>query len=141
MSDSVGNQKKIHVINMKVRQAWSKYDKDSRQIIYDKANIIKIIQQSFTDAMLKSDFDNLIAQQQNKSLEKLIYEEAKLFDYDKVMRDQKGTDMNINLNHEQVMNIIKRLYNDPSAVQPQGSFTYPSRQSKFPHSQSAGKPK
>jgi hypothetical protein len=31
-------------------------------------------------------------------LEKLIYEEAKLFDYDKVMRDQKGVDMNIVLN-------------------------------------------
>ena len=63
MSDSVGNQKKIHVINIKVRQAWSKYDKESKQIVFDKANIVKIIQQSFTDAMLRSDFDNLIAQQ------------------------------------------------------------------------------
>jgi hypothetical protein len=44
MSDSVGNQKKIHVINIKVRQAWSKYDKESKQIIFDKANIVKIIQ-------------------------------------------------------------------------------------------------
>jgi hypothetical protein len=85
----IGNEKKIHVINMKLRTCWSKYDKNYQHIIFDKSVIATVIENCFIDAMLKSDFDNLVMAQEHQSLDKLIYEEAKIFDYDKVMKSQK----------------------------------------------------
>ena len=48
--------------------------------------------------MLKNDYLKLINGQDQRTLDKLIYEESKIFDYDKVMKDQKGVDMRISLN-------------------------------------------
>jgi hypothetical protein len=57
---NVANQKKIQVLNMKLRQIWPKYAKDQTNVVFEKANVVKIIQTSFTEAMLKSDFDELV---------------------------------------------------------------------------------
>lgn len=81
---------------MKLRAAWSKHDKDFQHIIFDKNVIALVIQSCFTDAMLKSDFDNLVMAQEQQTLDKLIYEEAKIFDYDLTM--QEGTNQKISLN-------------------------------------------
>ena len=84
---STGNQKKLQVINMKLRQSWSKYDKDFKTVVFDKTIIVKLIQNVFNDAMLKNDYLKLINGQDQRNLDKLIYEECKIFDYDKVMKD------------------------------------------------------
>jgi hypothetical protein len=110
---------------MKLRASWSKYDKDWQHIIYDKTVIAKAIQNCFTDAMLKSDYDNLVMAQEQHNLDKLIYEEAKIFDYAKVMKDQKKVDIAISLNQVQIVNIVKRLYSDPTAIAPQNAYEYP----------------
>ena len=69
---------------MKLRTAWSKYDTDFKHVIYDKSVIAKVIQNCFVDAMLKLDYDNLVMAQEQHNLDKLIYEEAKVFDYEKL---------------------------------------------------------
>ena len=109
---SIGNQKKIQVINMKLRQSWTKYDKDFQTVVFDKSVISKLIQNCFNDALLKNDYLKLINGQDQRTLDKLIYEESKIFDYDKVMKDQKGVDMRISLNQAQIMNIVMRLYGE-----------------------------
>jgi hypothetical protein len=97
-SSSLGNDKKLHVIGMKLKMIWPKFDKDSKLVIFEKTVIAKAIQNFFTEAMLKSDYDSLVKIQPRQSLDKLIYEEAQIFDFEKVMRDQKGTDLSIALN-------------------------------------------
>jgi hypothetical protein len=52
MSSSIDIQKKIHVINIKLRQNWTKYDKELKNVVFDKNVISKIVHNCFHKAML-----------------------------------------------------------------------------------------
>ena len=85
--------RKLNMITIKLRQLCAAYESDdSSQMIRGKVNIARFIISGFTDAMLKNDLDGFMANMEKKNLDKYIYEEARIFDYEKVMRKQKFYD-------------------------------------------------
>ena len=106
-------QKKINHLTNTIRKIWPKYDVNLTQHVRDTDKIIQLIEHTFKESMLSSDFQNLNISNDINSLQKFIEEEAK---YSPVNTEcQNGQNDEIALNQAKILNVIKRFYGDPSA--------------------------
>ena len=61
-----------------MRRLWPKYDKDGHQQINEKDYVIQFIEHSFQEAKLLDDLLNYCNDENQVSLEDLIYKEARV---------------------------------------------------------------
>ena len=50
---------KVSLITVNLRKLWPKYDQDLNQFIDDRDSVVKLIQHSFSNSNLQSDYENL----------------------------------------------------------------------------------
>ena len=119
---SVTISKKINHLTNNLRRIWPKYDTRLSQNVSGTEKITTLIEHAFKDSMLSSDFNNLALSNDDNNLQKLIQEEAKYghqnFDSNQTFQNQE---YEVVLNQAQILNVIKRYYGDPSALDPNPS--------------------
>lgn len=59
-----------------MRRLWPKYDQDLDQQINEKGLIMRFIEHSFADAKLHDDYQRLLTESNQYSLDDLIYQEV-----------------------------------------------------------------
>ena len=103
----VKTSEKVAKLMTQTKLLWPKYDPDLGSFVNGKPLINKYVENCFTDAGLKSDYDFIL---QNKRVDDIIIKELNTKEDTRSYEAQKAKSRPVNLNQKQCQNVIKKMY-------------------------------